>query len=159
MGFPLAARLPGARRRQALDPAVLYGYREMAGGVNDSRPTSMTYSDGRVVDDLYGPAGSLDHRISRLAALADEVDGAHLEEYAYLGLGTVAERNHPETGVDRTYVKRVGEPAGDAGDQYAGLDRFGRVDDQHHTQPEPAPFRRSGLLRPIAGGGSSARPV
>src|SRR5262249_35675465 len=35
-----------------------------------------------------------------------------------------------QPGVDLTYVKLSGESNGDAGDQYAGLDRFGRVVDQ-----------------------------
>src|SRR5262249_29477503 len=47
-----------------------------------------------------------------------------------LGLGTVVKRAHPQIGVDLTYVKQTGEGNGDAGDQYTGLDRFGRVVDQ-----------------------------
>ena len=46
------------------------------------------------------------------------------------GLGTVVVRSHPQPGVDLTYVKQSGESNGDAGDQYTGLDRFGRVVDQ-----------------------------
>src|SRR5438552_3250960 len=53
-----------------------------------------------------------------------------LESYSYLGLGTVVIRSHPQPGVDLTYVKQTGESNGDAGDQYIGLDRFGRVVDQ-----------------------------
>ena len=45
-------------------------------------------------------------------------------------LGTVVIRSHPQPGVDLTYVKQTGESNGDAGDQYIGLDRFGRVVDQ-----------------------------
>ena len=33
-----------------------------------------------------------------------------------------------------TYIKQAGEPNGDAGDQYTGLDRFGRVIDQRWPQ-------------------------
>jgi len=33
-----------------------------------------------------------------------------------------------------TYIKQSGEPNGDAGDQYTGLDRFGRVVDQRWPQ-------------------------
>lgn len=33
-----------------------------------------------------------------------------------------------------TYIKQAGEPNGDAGDQYTGLDRFGRVVDQRWPQ-------------------------
>ena len=35
-------------------PAVQYAYTEMAGGVNNSRPTSMTYPGGYVVNYNYG---------------------------------------------------------------------------------------------------------
>jgi hypothetical protein len=38
---------------------------------------------------------------------------------------------HPQTNVNLTYIKATGsDPNGDAGDQYIGLDRFGRVVDQ-----------------------------
>lgn len=53
-----------------------------------------------------------------------------LESYSYLGLGTVVVRSHPQPGVDLSYVKLIGESVGDAGDQYTGLDRFGRIVDQ-----------------------------
>jgi len=36
--------------------------------------------------------------------------------------------------VKLTYIKQAGEPNGDAGDQYTGLDRFGRVVDQRWPQ-------------------------
>ena len=39
-------------------------------------------------------------------------------------------RLHPETGVNLTYIAQPGQPVGDAGDQYVGLDRFGRVVNQ-----------------------------
>jgi len=38
--------------------------------------------------------------------------------------------SYPQPGVELTYVKLSGESTGDAGDQYTGLDRFGRVVDQ-----------------------------
>ena len=36
----------------------------------------------------------------------------------------------PQPGIELTYVKLSGESNGDGGDQYTGLDRFGRVVDQ-----------------------------
>src|SRR5206468_11520825 len=66
--------------------------------------------------------------ISRLTSISDS--SATLESYSYLGLATVVIRSHPQPGVDLTYVKQTGESNGDAGDQYTGLDRFGRVVDQ-----------------------------
>src|SRR5262249_9477384 len=66
--------------------------------------------------------------ISRLSSLSDS--GGTLEAYSYLGLAMVVKRAHSQPGVDLTYIKQTGEGNGDAGDQYTGLDRFGRVVDQ-----------------------------
>jgi RHS repeat-associated protein len=107
-------------------PKVQYAYSEMASGVNHSRPISMTYPNSRVLDFNYGVA--LDDSISRFSALKD--GSTTLESYDYLGLGTVVKRGHAQSGVDLTYIKASGEGNGDAGDQYTGLDRFGRVVDQ-----------------------------
>ncbi len=52
-----------------------------------------------------------------------------LESYKYLGLSTVVERDEGD-GTRLTYILQVPEATGDAGDQYNGLDRFGRVVDQ-----------------------------
>jgi RHS repeat-associated protein len=76
----------------------------------------------------YGTAGGLNDVISRLASLSDT--SGTLESYDYLGLSTVVRRAHSQPGVDLTYIKQTGEANGDAGDQYTGLDRFGRVVDQ-----------------------------
>ena len=107
-------------------PRVQYGYSVMPSGADHSRPTTLTYPDGRAVTSNY--ASGLDANISRLSSLSDE--SATLEGYVYMGLGTVVQRTHPESGIDLSYVKLSGESAGDAGDQYTGLDRFGRVADQ-----------------------------
>ncbi len=100
-------------------PVVQYAYSEMPSGANHSRLVSMTYPDGRELD--YNYASGLDNTISRLSSISS--DSTTLEALSYLGLGTVVVRAHPEPGIDLTYI---GTP-GDAGDQYAGLDRFGRV--------------------------------
>jgi hypothetical protein len=107
-------------------PEVEYGYDAMASGADESRLTSMTYPDGYTVGYTY--ASGLDATISRLSSLTDTT--GTLEGYSYLGVGTVVIRSHPETGLDLTYVKQSGESNGDAGDEYTGLDRFGRVVDQ-----------------------------
>jgi hypothetical protein len=39
-------------------------------------------------------------------------------------------RTHAETGVNLSYLKQSGEPDGDAGHPYTGVDRFGRIVDQ-----------------------------
>src|SRR5207253_2363522 len=103
-------------------PKVQYAYSEMASGANHSRLTSMTYSGGRVLSYTY--ASGLDDTISRLSSITD--GSTTLESYSYLGLSAVVKRAHPEPGIDLTYIKQSGEGNGDAGDQYIGLDRFGR---------------------------------
>ena len=110
-------------------PAVQYTYSEMSGGANHSRLVSMTYPNGRVIH--YGYSG-LDDSINRVSFLADDDGmggiGTHLEDESFLGLSTVVKRSHPLSAgtLDLTYI---GAP-GDGGDQYAGLDRFGRVIDR-----------------------------
>ena len=86
----------------------------------------MTYPDGYTVD--YNYASGIDNNISRLTSISDFT--GTLESYKYLGLSTVVEQDHPETGVNLTYISQDDE-TGDAGDQYTGLDRFGRVVDQN----------------------------
>ncbi|MFO0847175.1 MAG: RHS repeat-associated core domain-containing protein [Gemmataceae bacterium] len=107
-------------------PRVQYAYTEMAGGANHSRLTSVTYPNGRVVNYTY--SSGLNDTISRLSSLTDS--GTTLESYDFLGVDLAVRRAHPQPGVDLTYIKQTGESTGDAGDQYTGLDRFGRVADQ-----------------------------
>jgi RHS repeat-associated protein len=63
--------------------------------------------------------------ISRLTSISDP--SGTLEAYTYLGLDTIVRRSHPQSGLTLTYI---GTGIGDAGDQYTGLDRFGRIEDQ-----------------------------
>jgi RHS repeat-associated protein len=107
-------------------PVVQYGYNLMSGGANNSRLTSMTYPNGRVL--TYNYASGVDSSISRLTSISDS--SATLESYTYLGLATVVQRAHPQIGVNLTYIAQTSGTTGDAGDKYIGLDRFGRVDDQ-----------------------------
>jgi hypothetical protein len=44
-----------------------------------------------------------------------------------LGLGTVVRREMPEPEIELTYLNQSGESNGEAGDPYAGLDRFGCI--------------------------------
>jgi RHS repeat-associated protein len=106
-------------------PQVQYQYNELSNGANNSRLESMTYPNGRVLNYNYNTG--LDDSISRLSSLSDS--SGVLESYTYLGLNTVVQRAHPQTGVNLTYISPNGS-TGDAGDQYTGLDRFGRVADQ-----------------------------
>ena len=63
---------------------------------------------------------------SRLTSLS-ELTGT-FKSYDYLGLGTVVRRSHPQPAVDLTFL---GTGPGTGGDQYVGLDSFGRVIDQN----------------------------
>ena len=92
----------------------------------------------------YGSPGSLDDTVSRLTEISDS--GGTIEQYLYMGLGTVVQRTHPKSGapgvnIGLTYLQQTGDPACnpgqpgcDAGDKYIGLDRFGRIIDQHWQQ-------------------------
>ena len=83
-------------------PRVQYAYSfAPSGTTNHSRPTSMTYPDGKVINDTY--TAGLDATISRLSLLS--VNSVAVESYDYLGLATVVKRGH---GGDRA-VER--EPA------------------------------------------------
>src|SRR5438105_1342147 len=46
---------------------------------------------------------------------------------------TIIQRNHPQPGVKLSYIQQSGDTLynSDGGDQYTGLDRFGRVIDQY----------------------------
>jgi RHS repeat-associated protein len=48
----------------------------------------------------------------------------------YLGLATVVQRTRAADNMEMTYISQTGS-TGDAGDQYTGLDRFGRVVEQN----------------------------
>jgi hypothetical protein len=103
----------------------------------------MIYPNGRIVRYEYN--SGLDTSISRLSFLANDnlgQVGTHLEEYSYLGLNTVVKRAHPEPGIDLTYIAQSGDAICIApcepGDQYTGLDRFGRVVD-HRWVPTSSP--------------------
>jgi len=122
-------------------PVVQYAYSEMDGGANHSRLTGMIYPDGRELSYIYD--SGLDTAISRLSAIVDD-DETVLEEYSYLGLGTVVIRAHPEPGVRLTYVQVDGDTDynDDGGDQYTGFDRFGRIIDQFWADENDDPLDR-----------------
>jgi RHS repeat-associated protein len=108
-------------------PFVQYSYSFAASGsTNHSRLTSITYPNGRVI--TYNYATGLADNISRLSSITD--GSTTLESYDYLGYGTVVKRGHAQPGVDLTFIKQSGESDGEAGDNYIGLDRFGRVKEQ-----------------------------
>ena len=101
------------------------------------------YPNGRTIDYNYGDTGGvlmgnsnamLDNAIGRLDGIVDGANsgdaGTVLEQYSYLGLSTIVARNHPQTGINLTLVGANGS-IGSGGDQYVGLDQFGRVVNQN----------------------------
>jgi RHS repeat-associated protein len=109
---------------------VQYAYNEMSGGANNSLLVSMTYPDGYVLDYNYDSIG-------RLSSLSDY--SGTIESYLYLGLNTVVERDitlyQSNDELSLSYIEHANDPNAntDGGDQYTGLDRFGRVIDQYWT--------------------------
>ncbi|MFO0799414.1 MAG: RHS repeat-associated core domain-containing protein [Gemmataceae bacterium] len=100
-------------------PAVGYTYVGAATGENRSFRKFLTYPSGQQLQYRSDAIG----RVEWLSV------GNKEEGYEYLGRGTVVIRNR-FNGTSLTYVKQGTEPDGEGGDQYAGLDRFGRVVDQ-----------------------------
>jgi YD repeat-containing protein len=117
-------------------PNVQYAYSFVSGsgGPNHSRLVSMTYPNGRVVSYNYN--AGVDDRISRLSSLSDSQNVS--EAYSYLGLDTVVQRAQMAgaTAVATlSYAITGGGGTSDGGDQYTGLDRFGRIYEQRWLNP------------------------
>ena len=97
-------------------PRVQYAYSfAPSGTTNHSRPTSMTYPDGKVINDTY--TAGLDATISRLSLLS--VNSVAVESYDYLGLATVVKRGHGGTGLSNVNLqlyKLSTESVGDGDD-------------------------------------------
>ncbi|MGC9261307.1 MAG: RHS repeat-associated core domain-containing protein [Phycisphaerae bacterium] len=115
-------------------PFVEYTYTSPSNG---SRITSMVYPNGRTIDYNYSGTNlnsALDNAIGRLDSISDGANsgdaGQVLQQYSYLGLSTIVAENDPQTGINLTYLGSAGS-IGSGGDQYVGLDRFGRVVNQN----------------------------
>lgn len=112
----------GSAVNTSTSPSVQYAYSTLDAS-NRSRLTSVTYPSGYVLTHNY--SSGINDGVSRLSSLSDT--SGTVESYDYLGLGTVVKRGHPLSGVDQSFILVAPEALGDAGDQYNGLDRFGRV--------------------------------
>jgi hypothetical protein len=75
-------------------------------------------------------------------AVGVDDDGTTLAGFAYLGLDTRVQMTYPEALVQLTLIQQAGEPVGDGGDQYVGLDRFGRLVDQRWLDGSGADIER-----------------
>jgi RHS repeat-associated protein len=118
-----------------------------AGSGNTLGGTTAGAGNAILANHRYGVEIKADHNVVQGNYIGTDSDGAdnmgnladddgtggigtHLEEYTYLGLSTVVRRAHPESGVDLSYINQPGGST-DGGDQYTGLNRFGRVIDQY----------------------------
>jgi RHS repeat-associated protein len=117
----------GGAVNTSTSPKCQYAYAD--GSANHVRPTSMTYPDGRVLNDNYGTSNSMADAMSRIAALVDDDGTTHLANCSYLGLGSIVEVDETEPDLRYTLVGTAGGDDPDTGDIYRGLDRFGRVKD------------------------------
>ena len=98
-----------------------------------NRNVPFSSANGRQLDLVYN--SGLDSNISRVSGLSDDsgAGAGNIESYSYLGLGTIVQRNRPN-GVNLTLARlSTSEGTGDGGDEYIGLDRFGRLVDQRWT--------------------------
>jgi hypothetical protein len=86
-------------------PKVQYAYTEMSNGENNSRPVSLTYPNGYLLNYNYN--SGLDDRISHLSSLSDGT--GVVESYLYLGLDTVVERDHMQNNFKLSYLTQPGE--------------------------------------------------
>ncbi|HWE95534.1 MAG TPA: RHS repeat-associated core domain-containing protein, partial [Tepidisphaeraceae bacterium] len=68
-----------------------------------------------------------------VSALLDNNNTTHLEDYTYLGVSTIVQRSHPEVTNTLTLSYITAGTTGASGDQYTGLDSFGRVIDQYFS--------------------------
>lgn len=117
----------GGAVNTSTSPKVQYAYTD--GSANHTRPTSLTYPDSRVISYDYGTSNGTDDLLSRIVSIKQST--TVLAGYSYLGVASPVRVNYSgEPGVELTYIKQGGEGTGDAGDQYTGLDRFGRLVDQ-----------------------------
>jgi RHS repeat-associated protein len=116
-------------------PEVQYTYAGPSATQNYSRLSGMTSPDGFTL--YYGYSNSsLDNAISRVDYLADS--SAHLVDYQYLGLSTIVQQAFGNS-TELTYIQQSGDAhaitsgSQSGGDEYTGLDSFGRVLDQNYV--------------------------
>ena len=109
-------------------PRVGYEYENGTG--NSVRQKKLVYPNGRQLHSLYGASGGIDDLLDRVRELRDGTTiGTVLARYTKRGTNATVVVEYPEPTVELTYIKQGGEPVGDAGDQYTGLDRFNRIED------------------------------
>jgi hypothetical protein len=108
-------------------PKTQYAYAN--GSANQTRPMSMKYPNGRVLNYDYGSGGGMNDALSRVGSLIDNDGTTHLTDYSYLGLGAFVENDYTEPQIKYTLVGTAGGNDPDTGDIYRGMDRFSRIKD------------------------------
>lgn len=106
-------------------PKVSYAYTTGAGNI--LRRTSVTYPNGRVLEYQYGASMSINDHLNRVSAEKVQGEGSNLVQYTYAGAAWQVQVAMPQPDVELTFKQQSGAPAGDAGDIYAGYDRFDRA--------------------------------
>ncbi|MCW5555098.1 MAG: RHS repeat-associated core domain-containing protein [Verrucomicrobiae bacterium] len=110
-------------------PKAQYAYADGSG--NYVRRTSLTYPDATAITSDYGSSNAVDDVLNRIKQL--QLSSTVLVDYSYLGQGRPVIADYSgQPGVQLTYYTSGG--SGEAGDQYTGLDRFGRIVDQRWVQ-------------------------
>ncbi|NLF07517.1 MAG: RHS repeat-associated core domain-containing protein, partial [Pirellulaceae bacterium] len=104
-------------------PSVQYAYEDGASGsvAKYVRLAEVTYPGGQAIEYGYGTTGAIDDIMSRLSDIGDGTDT--YASYKYLGAGTIVEEDYEDIAVKLDY----------AADDFAALDRFGRVLEQIWT--------------------------
>ncbi|HZL35880.1 MAG TPA: RHS repeat-associated core domain-containing protein, partial [Tepidisphaeraceae bacterium] len=111
---------------------VQYAYSDPTTG---SRLMTITYPNQRILHYGYDN-NPVDNAIGRVDYQADDNGsggvGSHLADYSYLGLSTIVDQADAN-GVSLSAIHQTGDTlsSSDGGDQYTGLDRFGRNIDQN----------------------------
>jgi hypothetical protein len=85
-----------------------------------------------------------DDLLSRVSSLEINGESGKGVAYTYVGLARYVKIAYDEPDVDLTYIKEAGSPVGDAGDPYAGYDRFGRTVEMRWQTTGATPELRDG---------------
>ncbi|MGH7979234.1 MAG: RHS repeat-associated core domain-containing protein [Limisphaerales bacterium] len=105
-------------------PVLQYVYANGSSGY--ARRTAMIQPDGTLTSYAYGASGSATDVLNQISGISSLTGNAL---YAFLGANQPVIASYGY--VRLTYYTAGG--SGDAGDQYTGLDRFGRIVDQRWT--------------------------
>ncbi|MEI9896723.1 MAG: hypothetical protein WDN28_23400 [Chthoniobacter sp.] len=106
-------------------PKTSYTYED--GSRNSARRNATIYPNGRIIGYNYGPTSGTSDLLDRIEQIWD--GSSALAQYTYRGRKSTVRIQYLEPVVEMTYIAQPGQPYGDGGDQYTGLDRFNRIVD------------------------------